>query len=197
MGIRSLENLTARLNRLPGIGIKTAERLAYHILTLPQEDVEGLASALYEAKRSIHFYPVCGNFTEDAVCSICADPKRDRSVICVVKSARDISYMERMREFKGVYHVLGGTLSPMDGIGPDDLRIKELLARVKGGKVKEIILATNPDIEGETTANYLAKLLKPLGVKTTRIAHGVPIGGSLEFVDGLTLFKAMEYRREM
>lgn len=197
MGIRSLENLTARLNRLPGIGIKTAERLAYHILTLPQEDVEGLASALYEAKRSIHFCPVCGNFTEDAVCSICADPKRDRSVICVVKSARDISYMERMREFKGVYHVLGGTLSPMDGIGPDDLRIKELLARVKGGKVKEIILATNPDIEGETTANYLAKLLKPLGVKTTRIAHGVPIGGSLEFVDGLTLFKAMEYRREM
>ena len=197
MGIRSLENLTARLNRLPGIGVKTAERLAYHILALPQEDVEGLASALSEAKRSIHFCPVCGNFTEDELCSVCADPKRDRSVICVVKSARDVSYMERMREFRGVYHVLGGTLSPMDGVGPDDLRIKELLARVNGGEVKEVILATNPDVEGEATASYLAKLLKPLGVKATRIAHGVPIGGSLEFVDGITLFKAIENRREM
>ena len=197
MGIGSLENLTARLNRLPGIGIKTAQRLAYHILTLSQEDVEGLASALVEAKTRIHYCPVCGNFTEDEVCFVCADQKRDRSVICVVKDARDVSYMERMREYHGLYHVLGGTLSPMDGVGPEDIRIEELLTRVKEGEVKEVILATNPDVEGEATAAYIAKLLKPLGVRTTRIAHGIPIGGNLEYVDEITLFKAMENRREV
>ena len=197
MGTPSLENLTARLNRLPGIGIKTAQRLAYHILSLTEEDVEGLASALVEAKKRIRYCPVCGNFTEDELCSVCSDVKRDRGVVCVVKDARDVSYMERMREYRGLYHVLGGTLSPMDGVGPDDIRIKELMARVKEGEVREVILATNPDVEGEATAAYIAKQLKPLGVRTTRIAHGIPIGGNLEYVDEITLFKAIENRREV
>ncbi|MBR5718960.1 MAG: recombination protein RecR [Clostridia bacterium] len=197
MSTASIDNLTARLNRLPGIGIKTAQRLAYHILTLSNEDVEGLSSALLNAKRSVHYCPVCGNFTEDDICDICANEKRDKSVICVVKDARDVSYLERMREYRGCYHVLGGTLSPMDGVGPDDIRIKELVERVENGKVIEVILATNPDVEGEATASYIAKLLKPFGVKTTRIAHGIPIGGNLEYVDEITLFKAMENRREV
>lgn len=200
MNIPSLENLTARLNRLPGIGIKTAQRLAYHVLTLSPEDVEGLASALVDAKRKIHYCPVCGNFTEGELCDICADVKRDRSVICVVKDARDVGVLEHMREYRGLYHVLGGTLSPMDGIGPDDIRIKELLSRIEkdgGDKVKEVILATNPDVEGEATAAYIAKLLKPSLVRVTRIAHGIPIGGNLEYVDEITLFKAIENRREL
>ena len=197
MSTRSLENLTARLNRLPGIGIKTAQRLAYHILALPEEDVEGLSSALLDARRRIHYCPVCGNFTEEELCDICSDPKRDPSMICVVKDARDVSYLERMREYRGLYHVLGGTLSPMDGVGPEDIRINELTERVKKGEVTEVILATNPDVEGEATASYIAKQLKPLGVKTTRIAHGIPIGGNLEFVDEITLFKAIENRREV
>ena len=197
MSTASIDNLTARLNRLPGIGIKTAQRLAYHILTLSNEDVEGLSSALLNAKRSVHYCPVCGNFTENDICDICGNEKRDKSVICVVKDARDVSYLERMREYRGCYHVLGGTLSPMDGVGPDDIRIKELVERVESGKVNEVILATNPDVEGEATASYIAKLLKPFGVKTTRIAHGIPIGGNLEYVDEITLFKAMENRREV
>ncbi|MBR3487545.1 MAG: recombination protein RecR [Clostridia bacterium] len=197
MSTPSLENLAARLNRLPGIGIKTAQRLAYHILDLPEEDVEGLSSALLDAKRRIRYCPVCGNFTEDELCSVCADAKRDGSVICVVENARDVSFMERMREFHGKYHVLGGTLSPMDGIGPEDIRIAELVERVKTGEVKEVILATDPDVEGEATAAYIAKRIKPLGVKTTRIAHGIPIGGDLEYVDEMTLYKAMENRREV
>jgi recombination protein RecR len=197
MSTPALENLVARLNRLPGIGIKTAQRLAYHILSLPEEEVAGLASALTEAKQRIRYCPVCGNFTEDELCSVCADSKRDRSVVCVVKDARDVSYMERMREYRGLYHVLGGTLSPMDGIGPDDIRIKELMDRVKTGEIGEVILATNPDVEGEATAAYIAKQLKPLGVRTTRIAHGIPIGGNLEYVDEITLFKAIENRRDV
>ncbi|MBO4562426.1 MAG: recombination protein RecR [Clostridia bacterium] len=197
MSTQSLENLTARLNRLPGIGIKTAQRLAYHILTMTEEEAEGLSSAIVTAKKSIHYCPVCGNFTEDELCDICSDPKRDRSVICVVKEARDVSYMERMREYRGSYHVLGGTLSPMDGIGPEDIRIAELVERVKTGEVAEVILATNPDVEGEATAAYIAKMLKPMGVRTTRIAHGIPIGGNLEYVDEITLFKAIENRREV
>ena len=197
MSTPSLENLAARLNRLPGIGIKTAQRLAYHILDLPEEDVEGLSSALLDAKRRIRYCPVCGNFTEDEFCSVCADAKRDGSVICVVENARDVSFMERMREFHGKYHVLGGTLSPMDGVGPEDIRIAELVERVKTGEVKEVILATDPDVEGEATAAYIAKRIKPLGVKTTHIAHGIPIGGDLEYVDEMTLYKAMENRREV
>ena len=197
MSVRSLENLISRLNRLPGIGVKTAQRLAYHILSLPDDDVKGLAHALTDAKRSIHCCPVCGSFTEDELCDICADPKRDRGVISVVKDARDVSYMERMREYRGLYHVLGGTLSPMDGVGPEDIRIDELVDRVKEGGVREVILATNPDVEGEATANYIANRLKPLGVRVTRIAHGIPIGGNLEYVDEITLFKAIENRREL
>ena len=197
MSTQSIENLTARLNRLPGIGIKTAQRLAYHILTLPESEVSGLANALIEAKRKVRYCSVCGNFTEDELCRICADAKRDVSVICVVRDARDVMYMERMREYHGCYHVLGGTLSPMDGVGPEDLRIKELLDRVEGGSVTEVILATNPDIEGEATAAYIAKLLKAKGVRVTRIAHGIPIGGNLEYVDEITLFKAVENRREI
>lgn len=197
MSTKSLEILTARLNRLPGIGIKTAQRLAYHILSLPEEEVEGLASAITDAKRRIRYCPVCGNFTEEELCDICSDVKRDRSLICVVKDARDVSYMERMREYRGLYHVLGGTLSPMDGVGPEDIRIKELIDRVNEGGVQEVILATNPDVEGEATAAYIAKQLKPLGVKASRIAHGIPIGGNLEYVDEITLFKAMENRREV
>ena len=197
MSTRSLENLISRLNRLPGIGIKTAQRLAYHILTLPDEDAEGLSSAIITAKKAIKYCPVCGNFTEEELCDICSDEKRDRTLICVVKDARDVSYMERMREYRGTYHVLGGTLSPMDGVGPDDIRIAELIERVKNGDVKEVILATNPDVEGEATAAYIAGRLKPMGVKTTRIAHGIPIGGNLEYVDEITLYKAIENRREV
>ena len=197
MSTKSIEILTARLNRLPGIGIKTAQRLAYHILTLPEEEAEGLSAAITEAKRKTRHCPVCGSFTEEELCDICADPKRDRSLICVVKDARDVSYLERMREYRGLYHVLGGTLSPMDGVGPDDIRIKELIDRVNEGGVTEVILATNPDVEGEATAAYIAKQLKPMGVKTSRIAHGIPIGGNLEYVDEITLFKAMENRREV
>ena len=197
MSTRSIDNLTARLNRLPGIGIKTAQRLAYHILDLDPDEVRGLAEALTDAKSRVHYCPVCGNYTEDELCSVCSDPKRDRSLICVVRDARDVSFMERMREFRGCYHVLGGTLSPMDGVGPDDIRIAELISRVKEGEVKEVILATNPDVEGEATASFIAGKLKPMGVKTTRIAHGIPIGGNLEYVDEMTLFKAMENRREV
>lgn len=197
MSTESIENLSARLNRLPGIGIKTAQRLAYHILTLSEEDVSGLAEALVEAKRRVKYCPICGNFTETEVCSICADAKRDASVICVVKDARDVSYLERMREYHGMYHVLGGTLSPMDGVGPEDIRIAPLVERVKSGGVAEVILATNPDVEGEATAAYIARLIKPIGVRVTRIAHGIPIGGNLEYVDEITLFKAIENRREV
>ena len=197
MSIGSLQNLTARLNRLPGVGIKTAQRLAYHILTLDPDDVQGLAEALVDARSKVHYCPVCGNFTEDELYDICSDPKRDGSVICVVKDARDVSYMERMREYRGCYHVLGGTLSPMDGVGPDDIRIAELIERVKKGGVAEVILATNPDVEGEATAAYIARQLKELGVKVTRIAHGIPIGGNLEYVDEMTLYKAMENRRQI
>ena len=182
---------------MPGIGIKTAQRLAYHILTLDAEDVRGLADALTDARTRVHYCPVCGNFTEDELCEVCSDPRRDKSVICVVKDARDVSHMERMREYRGCYHVLGGTLSPMDGVGPDDIRIAELIDRVKQGEVKEVILATNPDVEGEATASYIARKLKELGVKVTRIAHGIPIGGNLEYVDEITLFKAIENRREV
>lgn len=197
MSIRSLENLTARLNRLPGIGIKTAERLAYHVLTLPEADVEGLASALTEARSRIRSCPVCGSFTEDELCDICSDPKRDKSVVCVVQNARDVTHMEKMRDYRGTYHVLGGALSPMDGIGPEDIRIRELTDRVAEGGVREVILATDPDVEGEATASYIAKLLKPAGVRVTRIAHGIPIGSNLEYVDEITLSKAIENRREL
>ena len=195
--MESLDRLISRLNRLPGIGIKTAQRLAYHIISLPDEDAAALANSIEDAHRLVHFCPICGNYTENEVCEICSDPKRSSDTLCVVKDARDVIFMERMREYHGRYHVLGGVLSPMDGIGPEMLRINELCKRIECEKVKEVILATNPDVEGETTANYIAKLLKPLGVRVTRIAHGIPIGGSLEYIDEVTLLRSIENRREM
>ena len=214
--MESLDRLISRLNRLPGIGIKTAQRLAYHIISLPDEDAAALANSIEDAHRCsgpflkfkkthsiedahrlVHFCPICGNYTENEVCEICSDPKRSSDTLCVVKDARDVIFMERMREYHGRYHVLGGVLSPMDGIGPEMLRINELCKRIECEKVKEVILATNPDVEGETTANYIAKLLKPLGVRVTRIAHGIPIGGSLEYIDEVTLLRSIENRREM
>ena len=193
----SIEKLIASFNRLPGIGIKSAQRLAYHVISMPDEDVNALADALIEAKQRVHFCPVCGSYTEDEICEICASPKRSSETLCVVKDARDVSFMERMREYNGRYHVLGGVLSPMDGVGPDKLRIAQLVERIKTEGVREVILATNPDVEGEATASYIAKLLRGMPVRVTRIAHGIPIGGNLEFIDEMTLFKAMQNRRDM
>ncbi len=195
--MESIEKLIASFNRLPGIGIKSAQRLAYHVISMPDEDVNALADALIEAKRRVHFCPVCGSYTEDEICEICASPKRSSETLCVVKDARDVSFMERMREYNGRYHVLGGVLSPMDGVGPDKLRIAQLVERIKTEGVREVILATNPDVEGEATASYIAKLLRGMPVRVTRIAHGIPIGGNLEFIDEMTLFKAMQNRRDM
>jgi recombination protein RecR len=195
--IEPIARLINELSRLPGIGSKTAQRLAFHIINMPKEQVDNLAHAIGEVKDKIKYCSVCGNITDRDPCGICNNPNRDVSTICVVEDARDVIAMERTREFNGLYHVLNGTISPMDGIGPDDIRIKELLERVCGDQVKEVIMATNPDIEGEATAIYISKLLKPLGIKTTRIAHGLPVGGDLEYADEVTLSKALEGRREM
>ena len=162
-----------------------------------EEDVSALTEAISSAKRRVHFCPVCGNYTENELCEVCADPKRSAELLCVVENARDVLFMERIHEFRGRYHVLGGVLSPMDGVGPDQIRIAELLERVEKDGVKEVILATNPDVEGEATANYIARQLKPLGCRVSRIAHGIPIGGNLEYVDEVTLSKSIENRREM
>lgn len=183
--------------KLPGIGNKTAQRLAFYLLDMPQKEAEELAYAIINAKRSIKYCEVCCNITDKEKCGICSDAKRDESIICVVEDPRDVVAMEKTREFKGLYHVLHGAISPMDDIGPDEIRIKELLARIGEGNIKEVILATNPNIEGEATAMYISKLIKPLGVKATRIAHGVPVGGDLEYADEVTLMKALEGRREM
>lgn len=164
---------------------------------MPDADVSALAEALMFVKQRVHFCPVCGNYTEEPLCDVCSNPKRSTDTICVVKDARDVGFMERMREYNGQYHVLGGVLSPLDGIGPDKLNISSLINRVKNDSVKEVIIATNPDVEGDATASYIAKLLHDLPVRVTRIAHGIPIGGNLEFVDELTLFKAMQNRREI
>lgn len=189
--------LAAQLSRLPGIGAKSAQRLAYFILDMPEQGAREIAAAINHARDRVHHCPVCGGYTESDPCHICRDESRRGGAICVVKDAKDIAAMEKMREFRGAYHVLGGAISPMDGIGPDDIRIKELLDRVDGGNVTEVILATNPDVEGEATAVYISRLLKPRGVRVTRIAHGIPIGGNLEYVDEMTLLKAVEGRREM
>lgn len=195
--MQSIDSLVTCFNRLPGIGIKSAQRLAYHVITMPDADVSALAEALMFVKQRVHFCPVCGNYTEEPLCDVCSNPKRSTDTICVVKDARDVGFMERMREYNGQYHVLGGVLSPLDGIGPDKLNISSLINRVKNDSVKEVIIATNPDVEGDATASYIAKLLHDLPVCVTRIAHGIPIGGNLEFVDELTLFKAMQNRREI
>ena len=193
----SLENLIDRFAALPGIGRKSAQRLAFHILALPADEAAAFANAVTEARARVHTCPVCQNLTEDELCPICSSDRRDRSVICVVSEPRDVLSIERSREYKGVYHVLHGTLSPMNRIGPDDLRIRELLARVGEGEVREVIMATNPDTEGDATAMYISRLLKPLNVQVTRLGFGVPVGGNLEYVDDATLLRALEGRREM
>lgn len=193
---RPLAELIAELEKLPGVGPKSAQRLAYHLIRVTDHEAFRLADAIRLAKQSLRFCEVCQNISEGTRCEICLDPRRDPSQICVVAEPRDIAAMERVNEFKGLYHVLHGLMSPMDGIGPEQLRVKDLLTRMEGD-VREVIVATNPTIEGDATALYLAKLVKPLGVKVTRLAHGMPIGGELDYADSATLLSALEYRREM
>ena len=192
-----IARLLEELERLPGVGPKSAQRIAYFILRSDEEVAGRLAEALLEVKRSIHFCPQCFDFAEADLCEVCADPERDASIICVVEEPRDVVAIERTGEFRGLYHVLGGVISPMDGIGPEQLRIRELLDRVSGGGVTEVIVATNTNVEGETTALYLARMLKPLGLRVTRIASGLPVGGDLEYADEVTLGRALEARREL
>lgn len=189
----SVEQLAEQFARLPGIGRKTAHRLALYVLKMEREEVATLAAAILNVKEKVRYCSVCSNITEADPCAICSNPKRDRSMICVVEEPSDVLALEKTNEFKGLYHVLGGALSPLDGIGPDDLRVKELLPRVQNG-VEEVILALNPNVEGEATTLYLSKLLKPLGVKVTRIARGLPMGSDLEFADEATLSRALEGR---
>ena len=193
----ALERLSEQFARLPGIGSKTAQRLAFQVLSMPQEQAQDFADAILDAKRSIHTCPVCQNLTDEEMCPICADETRDHSTICVVAEPRDVIAMERSREYTGVYHVLHGVISPLNHVGPDDIRIRELLARLQDGSVQEVIMATNPDTEGEATAMYLSRLLRPIGVKVTRLAYGIPVGSQLEYADEVTLLRALEGRREM
>ena len=193
-GVEAIQHLTNQLSRLPGVGKKTAQRLAFHIVSMPEDEVRELAVSIFNGKKKVHYCPVCGNFTDVDPCAICADPKRRHDIVCVVRDARDVNALERMREFDGLYHVLGGVISPMDGIGPDDIRIRELMTRLAGGEINEVVLATNPDVEGEATAAYISRLIKPMGVKVTRIAHGVPVGGELEYTDEVTLLRAFQGR---
>ena len=192
-----IARLIEEFSKLPGVGKRSAERLAFHVLKQPKENVERFSKALTEAKDKITFCPVCQSLTDSTPCSICANPKRDHSVICVVENPKDILAMEKTKEFSGVYHVLHGVISPIDGIGPDDIKIKELLLRTKENDVKEIIMATNPSIEGEATAMYISNLFKNFGIKVTRIAHGLPVGGELEYADEITITKALEGRHEI
>lgn len=192
-----IARIALQLARLPGIGQKSAQRLAYHIAAMPEDDVRELAAALWQSRKALHFCLRCGNYTQGEYCAVCANEERQNGQLCVVRDARDVAAMERIRDYKGLYHVLGGTLSPMNGIGPEDIRIRELLSRLGAEDISEVILATNPDIEGEATAAYIARLIKPMGVKVTRIAHGVPVGSDLEYADEVTLAKAMEGRREL
>ena len=193
----AIQKLLDELERLPGIGPKSAQRIAYWILNEDRVDATRLAQAIIEVKNTVHFCARCFNYAQDDLCDICASPKRDQDTICVVSEPRDIPPIERTGTFSGVYHVLGGALSPLEGIGPDDLHIAELLARLNDPTISEVILATNPNIEGETTASYLARLIKPLGVKVSRLASGLPVGGDLEFADEVTLGRAIEARREL
>ena len=193
----SIEKLIQSFEKLPSIGNKTAARLAFYILNASEEETNEFVSSIINAKKNLKYCTKCYNLSDTDPCSICGNPKRDQSQICVVEDVRDIIAMERTHEFKGVYHVLHGSISPMNGIGPEDIKIKELLARLMDGQVKEVILATNPRVEGEATAMYLSKLIKPLGISVTRIAHGIPVGGDLEYTDEITLTKALEGRREL
>lgn len=195
---RPLARLINELSKLPGIGGKTAQRLAFHVLSLSDREAAALAEAITTAKSSLHYCSICGNLTDEDPCSICRDESRDRTVICVVETPQDVMAMERVREYTGLYHVLHGTISPMDGIGPNDINIKSLIVRLRENEsVGEIIIATNPNIEGEATAMYISRLLKDSGIKVTRIAHGIPVGGDLEYADEVTLLKAIEGRREL
>ncbi len=193
----SIEKLIQSFEKLPSIGNKTAARLAFYILNASEEETNDFISSIVNAKKNLKYCSKCYNISDTDPCPICANSKRDQSEICVVEDVRDIIAMEKTHEFRGVYHVLHGSISPMNGVGPDDIKIKELLARLMDGQVKEVILATNPRVEGEATAMYLSKLIKPLGIKVTRIAHGIPVGGDLEYTDEITLTKALEGRREI
>ena len=195
---KPLNKLINELSKLPGIGGKTAQRLAFHILALEESEATALANSIVNAKRSLHYCSVCGNLTDTDPCEICSDESRDRTKVCVVETPQDVISMERIREFKGLYHVLHGAISPVEGIGPNDINLKSLITRLQQhDEIDEIIVATNPNIEGEATAMYIARLLKPSGIKVTRIAHGIPVGGDLEYADEVTLLKAMEGRREI
>ena len=197
MSIEPINTLCAQLAKLPGVGSKSAQRLAYFILDMPASSAKELAEAIIRAKDTVRYCPICGNYTDVEPCAICTDEKRSDDVICGVEDPKEVFAMEKLREYRGRYHVLHGAISPTDGIGPGDIRIKELIERVDKGSVHEVILATNPDVKGEATASYIARILKPKGVRVTRIAHGVPIGGNLEYVDEMTLLKAVEGRRDM
>lgn len=194
---KPLGKLITELSKLPGIGGKTAQRLAFHILSMGEKEARALAEAILDAKENMRYCSVCGNLTDTDPCAICADPSRDRSVICVLETPKDVAAMERIREYRGLYHVLHGAISPMEGIGPEDINLKQLIMRLQKEDVEELILATNPNIEGEATAMYIARLVKPSGIRVSRIAHGIPVGGDLEYADEITLLKAMEGRREL
>lgn len=193
----SIEKLIESFERLPSIGHKTAVRLAFHMLDLSKEETDEFINSIINAKEKLKYCSNCYNISDTDPCPICSSPKRDNSIICVVEDVRDVMAMERTHEFKGVYHVLHGTISPMNGIGPEDIKIKELLNKIADNDIKEIIIATNPRVEGEATAIYISKIIKPLGIKVTRIAHGIPVGGDLEYTDEVTLSKALEGRREL
>ena len=193
----SIEKLIESFEKLPSIGHKTATRLAFHMLDLGEQEVQEFIFSIQNARKNLKYCSKCFNISDTDPCPICANPKRDENIICVVEDVKDIIAMERTHEYKGVYHVLHGSISPMNGIGPEDIKIKELLNRISESKVKEVILATNPRVEGEATAIYLSKLIKPFGIKVTRIAHGIPVGGDLEYTDEITLMKALEGRREI
>ena len=192
-----VENLIEQFQKLPGVGRKTAQRLAFFMLSLPEEEAQGFANAIINAKKTVKFCSVCQNLTDSEVCGICEDKSRDTETICVVSDPKDVAAIEKTREYNGLYHVLHGCISPMNGIGPDDVRIKELIARVAQGGVREVIMATNPDTEGEATAMYISRLLKPFGISTSRLAYGIPVGGHLEYADEMTLTRALSGRRVM
>ncbi|MGO0604178.1 recombination mediator RecR [Brevibacterium linens] len=193
----ALQDLVEEFGKLPGIGPKSAQRLAFHILQTDLQDVNALAQALTDVKQRVRFCEICGNVSEEAECTVCQDPRRDRSMICVVEEPKDVVAIERTREYRGLYHVLGGAIDPMAGVGPDNLRIKELMTRLQDGEVKETVIATDPNLEGEATATYLVRLLGSLGVTVTRLASGLPVGGDLEYADEVTLGRAFSGRREI
>ena len=193
----ALQELADQFAKLPGVGGKTAQRLAFHVLELPMEEAQAFANAIVEAKQTVHCCPVCQNLTDREICPLCDDTMRDNGIICVVAEPKDVIAMERSREFSGVYHVLHGVLSPLNHVTQDDIRIKELLQRIAQGNVREVIMATNPDTEGEATAMYISRLLRPMGVKVTRLAYGIPVGSQLEYADEVTLSRALEGRQEM